>query len=277
MALKFIDGREILPRHETKKFKERSVGGIKGIVIHQSAGRDNPEATARYHVGPNHISKDGNPGLCYTFYVRKSGEVWWAWDLNVRTWSQGGKGSPVPGTNGNSNFLGICVGGDFDGPEHKGRDGTPTVQQIHSVVCLCLHLTGYENHPAIPDELFGGLTCPPEALWGHKQFGKLNCPGNSLQAVVDAARNHLKNETHTTPGEVTDTEWQQGLVNLGYDLGKWGPNKDGVDGDWGAGSKRALVQFQRDEKLTPDGIRGPLTRSAFIGALIEKGFPDPSR
>lgn len=276
MPLQFIDARETLPRHATKTFKTRAVSGIKGIVIHQSAGGDNPEATARYHVGPNHVSKTGNPGLCYTFYVRQSGEIWWAWDLDKRTWSQGGKGSPVPGTNGNTNFMGVCVGGDFDGPEHKGRDGMPTVQQIHSVLALCLHLTGYENHSEIPDELFGALDCAPEALWGHKQFGKLNCPGLALQAVADAARHHLADPSARTPGEITDTEWQEGLVGLGYDLGPWGPKKDGVDGDWGGSSKRALVAFQSDHDLTADGIRGPLTRSTFVGALVAKGLPDPT-
>jgi peptidoglycan hydrolase-like protein with peptidoglycan-binding domain len=274
MALTFIDGRTSLPKHDTKTFKTRSVSGIKGIVLHHTAGGDSPEATARYHVGPNHVSETGNPGLCYSFFIRQSGEVWWAWDLDKRTWSQGGRGSPVPGTNGNTNFLGICCGGDFNSAHHIGKSGEPPAAQMHAVLCLCLHLTGYENHPAIPDELFNALPCSPEAMWSHAQFGKAACPGATLEAIATAARHHLQADQGAR-GDVTDLEWQASLVALGYDLGAWGPNKDGVDGDWGAASKRALVQFQRDQDLTADGIRGPLTESALISELASKGLPDP--
>ena len=275
MGLVFVDGRTTLARNPDKTFKTRKVSGIKGIVLHHSAGGDNPEATARYHAGPNHISDTGCPGLCYTFYIRLNGETWWANDLDARTWSQGGHGSPVAGTNANTNFLGICCGGDFDAPGHKGKTGEPPIAQTHAAIALCLHLTGYENHPAIPDELFAALGCPSEALWAHAQFGKAQCPGFTLQRIADATRYHLKAGQGGSFGEVTDTEWQQGLVDLGYDLGSWGPNKDGVDGDWGAGSKRALVKFQTDQSLTADGLRGPISEAALVSALAEKGLPDP--
>ena len=38
---------------------------------------------------------------------------------------------------------------------------------------------------------------------------------------------------------------QAALVKLGYDLGKTGPNKDGVDGDFGPKTKKAIKKLQK--------------------------------
>ena len=42
------------------------------------------------------------------------------------------------------------------------------------------------------------------------------------------------------------------LTNLGYDIGSYG-----IDGDFGRATETALKEFQRDHKLTQDGICGP--------------------
>lgn len=49
---------------------------------------------------------------------------------------------------------------------------------------------------------------------------------------------------------------QERLISFGYDLGKWGPNKDGIDKSFGGTMKTVVKQYQR-EKLghkKPDGI-----------------------
>ena len=42
----------------------------------------------------------------------------------------------------------------------------------------------------------------------------------------------------------------------GYNLGKYGPNNDGVDNDFGNKTDEVVRQFQRDNYLKDDGIIG---------------------
>lgn len=54
---------------------------------------------------------------------------------------------------------------------------------------------------------------------------------------------------------------QKKLKELRYNLGSSGPNRDGIDGVYGRQTKLAVQDFQRKNKLNPDGIVGPLTAS----------------
>jgi len=55
-------------------------------------------------------------------------------------------------------------------------------------------------------------------------------------------------------------ELQQKLMDLSYDLGKWG-----ADGIFGKQTQTAVKQFQQDQGLKPDGICGPLTYAKLYG------------
>ena len=50
---------------------------------------------------------------------------------------------------------------------------------------------------------------------------------------------------------------QQDLIKLGYDLGSYG-----ADGSFGSATEKAVKKFQKDNKLTQDGIVGSITQSA---------------
>jgi len=52
------------------------------------------------------------------------------------------------------------------------------------------------------------------------------------------------------------------LVSLGYDLGPYGPNKDGVDGKFGTITDKAAREFQKSEGLKVDGLIGAITWAA---------------
>ena len=56
------DGRDTLPRHDTKKWNYRDPSNILGACFHQSLEEyGSASGNARYHAGPNHIRRGGRP------------------------------------------------------------------------------------------------------------------------------------------------------------------------------------------------------------------------
>lgn len=63
-------------------------------------------------------------------------------------------------------------------------------------------------------------------------------------------------------------EMQEGLIRLGYDLGRWG-----ADGDFGDATEMAVRRFQIHSGLGVDGVFGPKTLAAFQAALVALETP----
>ena len=56
------------------------------------------------------------------------------------------------------------------------------------------------------------------------------------------------------------------LKGRGYHLGSYGPNKDGIDGHFGAATENAVTAFQEDMELDRrNGIVGALEWRALLG------------
>jgi peptidoglycan hydrolase-like protein with peptidoglycan-binding domain len=62
---------------------------------------------------------------------------------------------------------------------------------------------------------------------------------------------------------------QQALSKLGYDIGD-------ADGAFGAKTRKAVMQFQREKKLTPDGLVGPDTYNVILGVEPAAVAADPT-
>ena len=58
---------------------------------------------------------------------------------------------------------------------------------------------------------------------------------------------------------------QRLLDNCGFDLGKTGTNKDGVDGEFGAKTEDAVKKYQVRRGLAVDGIVGVQTWKKLLG------------
>ena len=57
---------------------------------------------------------------------------------------------------------------------------------------------------------------------------------------------------------------QKLLDQNGYRLTKKAREGAGIDGDFGKLTARAVVRFQKDEGLQPDGVVGPLPWAALL-------------
>lgn len=101
---KFVDFRNKIKRHPTKKYSKRSLSRVTTIAIHHSLTRQNlsgsnAEGYARYHVDTH-----GWPSIGYHYVIEPDGTVKFCNDLEYITYHVGDH---------NGYTVGICVTGDF--------------------------------------------------------------------------------------------------------------------------------------------------------------------
>ena len=71
-------------------------------------------------------------------------------------------------------------------------------------------------------------------------------------------------------------ELQSDLLMLGYNLGTYGPNKDGVDGSFGQKTEDAVKDFQKANGLAVDGVVGKNTWAALDAATAPQPEIEPA-
>lgn len=204
--------------HPTKQWSKRDPAGIKGVVIHQTGGGSSVDGLAKYHLGPNHISKDGLPGIAYVFFINKLGEVFLVNDIESATWSHGDASKPG---DENALFLSACFGGQFI--PWPGSVDNPTPLQITTMHKLWRVLKAIFDLTDVD-------------LYGHYDFGKEACPGRVLKAIIKAY-----NGLVTTTFEKPETR-QRALQERGFYAGA-------IDGQFGPKSIAALKKFLADRNL----------------------------
>lgn len=233
-----IDFRSNLPCHQAKVWRRRRWQDLRGMVWHQTLSSSSCQAVADYHVGPNHISQQGLPGISYTFFVEPDGDTLLCNDIEDVTYSQGDRTRP-----GDENrlYMAVCFSGNFGAPGYVGSD-TVTAEQLHSGLRLwlaCRQEFGWSGRQ----------------LYGHYHFGKPTCPGVDLSNVIDTVQ-----DSDSGSYDLDTIEGRQtALRDAGHYNGL-------VDGLWGMGSRRALASYQRAKNLVVDGIWGPETEQSFRDA-----------
>ena len=94
--------------------------------------------------------------------------------------------------------------------------------------------------------------------------------GSKYEGTVEVKPSALGERTLRNGDEGEDVKTLQGyLIDLGYDLGKWGE-----DGDFGDATELAVEKFQRNHKLSIDGIYGPKSHAALMDAIEAKSEPE---
>jgi len=223
---------------EGLRWKKRSLKHIDRVIVHQTAGGDDPYATSRYHIRPNHVSPYGMPGIGYHFYIPKLPKVdskqrifvFQVNPLENLTWHTKGC---------NTTGVGVVCGGSFYHPQWRGGKENPTSSQMKAVSGIWMYLK----------EMFN-LT--DRGLYGHFQFGKAACPGQKLEEWVQRTR-------MAAPSEFSEDHWEDiqfALQELGFDPGP-------LDGVYGPRTRGALQEFEELYKawgMTVDGYWDDVTK-----------------
>lgn len=89
--------------------------------------------------------------------------------------------------------------------------------------------------------------------------------GNPVEKVYNLGDRILRNGDEGRDVQ----QLQEYLKELKYDVGNFGVNKDGIDGDYGDSTELAVRKFQKKYKLEVDGEYGPKSHKALLDAIYE--------
>lgn len=224
LEVDYIDSRYAYPRHSTRRWQKRDTNRFRGVVIHQSLGGNGDHNSirrlCRFHVNPNHISKKGLPYASYTWGITRDGDIHLLNDMSDKVFSHGSRNFPG---DENANFISICAMGKFSYDNYVYDE--PSIAQKEAVVDLWEALKRRY--------LFTNWD-----LYGHVHIsGKRSCPGRSLRRLVEDINSDLEFDV---PYDLDSKRGRQKMLRaLGY-------YKLQVDGLWGRGSRKALLDFQDD-------------------------------
>lgn len=243
-----LDGRGLLATNSNATpWKERDVASLEGMAWHQELGWGTIEGVAKYHTGPkSHMG--AKESIAYTWGIRRDGQIVLCNDFRKKTWSQGYRDRPG---DENAEFMSVMFEGLFRSPTvNDSAAGEPNTAQLFAGLMLwqvCRSEWKWDS----------------QDLYGHFQFGKPACPGNTLETIVRAIRFNIPPKS-----DLVIYDWnvvadrQTALLKLGYLEGT-------ADGLWGPMSKGALADWQLDMGLDHDGLWGPMTERKMNEVLVQ--------
>ena len=238
---KFVDKRNSLPKHKTKRYGRRSLSAIKYIAIHHSATTGGSAET----FAKSHINKDW-PGIGYHFVIEKNGTIVWCNDLETISYHVGGHNTPS---------VGICMIGNF-------TKESPTQAQLESTYALVKTLmemlnistSNVKGHKEFPNQ---STACPGLSMNNfRKELGKTKV---NTRSVKEASKTSTPNKIFKlTSPYMRDRAGESYIKDIQKALGVT------ADGIFGPKTEQAVKDFQKKNGLTVDGIVGPKTWEALF-------------
>lgn len=142
-----------------------------------------------------------------------------------------------------------------------------------------INFTGDKNGNLTMHKWFASTACPGPYL--EKKFSDIAAKVNEQLGVTENVKPTLQPTAPSTPSPARPIlsigsrgsavkKLQKDLIELGYNLGSYGADGDGADGEFGTLTRTAVVELQNKYDLDPDGVVGPLTYQAIDKALEDK-------
>jgi len=213
------------------------------ITIHETANESigaNAEAHAR-------LQSSGNSRMASWHYQVDDKKIIQSYPHTARCWHAGS-------ATGNNTSIGIevCVNADGD-----------FKQAVKNAADLVRHIMNEENIPlrnVVQHNKWSGKDCPR-----YLRNGSRGISWHRFISMVDGA-SVASNPSiyHLEYGDTGETVkcYQEKLKRAGYNIV--------VDGSFGPAMRSVVQQFQRDNKLTVDGLLGPATQKRLDEVLTVK-------
>jgi peptidoglycan hydrolase-like protein with peptidoglycan-binding domain len=246
---------------------------LRKLFVHQTAGGYTPGYAGCYRTAA-FITRDpsykpdgawrgdgrGWPAMCYSYYIPFAPErsphgkpiIFQCVPIEVESWHTAGH---------NHEAVAVGLQGYFRSRHirnfrpHPGYDGEPSEIQLAV-------LEAFWEEYAKPT-----LELTDADVYGHFEAKrpKLTCPGNTLEHWILSKREAqlLPAAPFTPPQLIPESKqiplstWhmrQAALVYLGFDLGEYGPLRNGVDGYPGYRTRAAIEGFEQLVGLSADGV-----------------------
>lgn len=215
-APQILDVRNELPRNPNpnRRYKQRHINEINGLVIHSTNGNGDLFPLARYFTTPsnsNHISKLGAPQFCYHYWIDYNSAVYYCTSHNKISWHAG---------NHNPSTVGIALR-----YRYTNNKQPPPSQQLYGAYAICVKLC---------------LTLPnidPTKISGHRE----------LLGTGYKIENGKKIYRKPCPGwQIDMNQFRYNvMILLQESLNEIGLYKGEIDGIWGRKSRRALRKFKK--------------------------------
>jgi hypothetical protein len=160
--------------------------------------------------------------------------------------------------------LFYCSGIDKKGVLYDGRSEFRSHSGVWGEAFTVVLLGNNDTEEVTPEQaatikkLWAGMkaenSAPTTRLAYHRERATLEkkyqslCPGKFGIATVNNIRSGRDKDVSGNMDKEDVIEWQEILIEAGYDLGSFGPNEDGVDGEWGNLTDVAHDEFTAEAK-----------------------------